>query len=267
MWKITLVLDRPSPVTMNGTFPDGTGVRVARGERQVTVTEVETDSEEGARDVAVRAANAFLDSLSWKRDVDLALEDGSWQSESVGEDGVVRKGIHVSEHGHGIDGFGIGKRRRDCTVEVSDPTGLGQEAIVPRDAASYFRRARLPTDPFDKFRNLYLAAENIADSICQRPPKNESDLLEGALRQCFRNKLDVLRRTASRTPGFVATGDLVADVVRFLYKGHRCQLNHSKVSSDRLVPYNPEDEEAVEAALPLMEFVAKELLAYQENPT
>lgn len=70
---------------------------------------------------------------------------------------------------------------------------------------------------------------------------------------------------AKRVPGFNLGGDVILEVARLLYKGHRCQLNHSKASDDKKIPFDPEDEKEVNHALPLMDFVAKSLLQYEEQ--
>ncbi|GAI20065.1 unnamed protein product [marine sediment metagenome] len=42
-------------------------------------------------------------------------------------------------------------------------------------------------------------------------------------------------------------------------------MDHSKALRDKKIPSNPQDEKEVKAALPLMEFVAKSFLQYEEN--
>jgi len=42
-------------------------------------------------------------------------------------------------------------------------------------------------------------------------------------------------------------------------------LNHSKATESKKIPFNPQDEEEVQSALPLVEFVAKSLLEYEDR--
>jgi hypothetical protein len=40
---------------------------------------------------------------------------------------------------------------------------------------------------------------------------------------------------------------------------------HAKAFEDKKVPFNPQDEKEVKAALPTMDFVAKSLLEYEQT--
>jgi hypothetical protein len=54
-------------------------------------------------------------------------------------------------------------------------------------------------------------------------------------------------------------------VVEILYQANRCQIMHAKAFEDKKVPFNPQDEKEVKAALPTMDFVAKSLLEYEQT--
>jgi hypothetical protein len=41
-------------------------------------------------------------------------------------------------------------------------------------------------------------------------------------------------------------------VVEILYQANRCQIMHAKAFEDKKVPFNPQDEKEVKAALPTM---------------
>ncbi len=52
---------------------------------------------------------------------------------------------------------------------------------------------------------------------------------------------------------------------RFLYVKNRVQLNHSKASKNKKIPFNPNDEWEVQVSLPLAELVAKSLTSYEDT--
>ncbi|TET41122.1 MAG: hypothetical protein E3J66_05835 [Dehalococcoidia bacterium] len=66
-------------------------------------------------------------------------------------------------------------------------------------------------------------------------------------------------------PEFDDAHETIPQVARILFKGYRRQLDHSKASQDKKIPFNPQDEREVKAAPPLVEFVAKSLLRYEEG--
>jgi hypothetical protein len=140
----------------------------------------------------------------------------------------------------------------------------------------------LTDDPFNKFRDLYLAAENIASKIqglkglrkgeVKQLSKSRESYEEGllclALNECFSSNLQSLRsltQVAKSLPEFDDAQEVTPQVAKILYRGHRCQLNHSKALEDKKIPFNPEDEKEVRAAIPLMEFVTRSLLQHEEN--
>ena len=67
------------------------------------------------------------------------------------------------------------------------------------------------------------------------------DLLDFALRECFSSDVQLLKDYSHiRSPEHEE--DIIHEVANLLYKGRRCQLNHSKENEDKKVPYNSEDE-------------------------
>jgi hypothetical protein len=139
--------------------------------------------------------------------------------------------------------------------------------VRPSDAKTYYRKATISKDPFDKFRNLYLAIENVASKIVVAKGKGTSRelaLVKIALQECFSSNTDLLK-VHSHVSGFENTGDIFLDVATFLYEKNRVQLSHSKASKIKKLPFNPHDEREVQVSLSLAELVAKSLLSYEDT--
>lgn len=154
-------------------------------------------------------------------------------------------------------------------IETYDSTRSGEIQIrKQRDSLSYFRKAQLTDDFFEKFRNLFLVVENITGQILKAKgltASNEKDQLTKALSICFSSRETALKSAAHRAKGFHSTGNLMDDVAEYLYVVHRCQLNHAKPNRNHKAPFNADDERQVQEAIPLMEFMAKMFLQYEEN--
>jgi len=149
------------------------------------------------------------------------------------------------------------------------PRVLNKVETKPSDAKSYYRRAAISEDPFDKFRNLYLAIENVASKIAAAEGEHfgygqELGLLKFALQECFSSNTKLLEEH-SHGYGFKNTGDIFLDVATFLYKKNRVQLSHSKASEEKKIPFNPAHERQVQGSLHLAEFVAGSLISYEDT--
>ena len=70
---------------------------------------------------------------------------------------------------------------------------------------------------------------------------------------------------AKSEPTFNTNESAISEVTRILYGTNLCQLNHSKAFNDKKVPFDPENETEVMNALPLVKFVAKTFLEYEES--
>jgi len=135
--------------------------------------------------------------------------------------------------------------------------------MKPSDAKTYYRKAAISEDPFDKFRNLYLAIENVASKIV-KDWSNETELIKLALQTCFSPKLQDLEHFVGQY-GFEYKGDIIDQVASELYRNYRLGLFHSKANRDKKIPFNLEDERKVQRILPLADFVAKSLLSYEDT--
>jgi len=238
-----------SPVTVeNGD------VIVDKGYSTVTVRNVEADSTDDAINKARPKADAFLNELSWR--YDLNLEIGSSLTVMIQDSPETR---HIKQHYLKV--YTKGGHRKKY------PRILKEVVIKASDSKAYYRKAAMSQDPFDKFRNLYLAIENVASKIAAVKGKDgcrDSELIEIALQECFSSNVQ-LPKEHSHVRGLVCKGDNIQEVATLLFKGLRCQLNHSKASEDKKIPFDPDDEREVQSVLPLAEFVAKSLLSYEDT--
>lgn len=229
-------------------------VVVDRGYSTVTVRNVEADSHDIAADKARPKADAFLDELCRQYEINLELGNG-WTV--MLQDSPTTR--HIKKFT--MKTFTTGGHRKKI------PRVLNEVETRPSDAKTYYRKAALSQDPFDKFRNLYLAIENVASKIAVAKGEHfrfELDLLQFALQECFSSDKQVLQEH-SHVYGFRNTGDIFLDVATFLYRRNRIQLSHSKASEEKKLPFNPRDEWEVQVSLPLVELVAKSLLSYEDT--
>ncbi|MBC8276095.1 MAG: hypothetical protein H8E40_14160 [Chloroflexi bacterium] len=241
-------LKTKSPLTVE----DG-DVIVDKGYRTVTVRNVEADSTDDAENKARREANAFLDELCLQYGI--SLEVGSGLAVGPQDSPATR---HIKKYFMKVSTRG-GHRERI-------PSKVKEVSAKASNSKAYYRKASISKDTFDKFRNLYLAIEHVASKVAAAKVKGtlrDSKLIELALRECFSSTVQSLDRYLP-VRDFVSTGDTIRDVAGFLFKTHRCEVNHSKLTESTKVPYVYDDEWDVQVAIPITEFIAKSLIAYED---
>jgi len=279
MWKVYFSLTKPSPLEANSEI-NGVGVSISKGSKQLIVENIAAYDETDARQKVLTVANLFLDTLCWKCDATFAIDLAAQRVEHTSPTGqkqvsnTVLESIRVTEHV-----ILVKKDSSGNIIEVRDSSRPGRIEVKPSDAAKYYRHAHLTDDPFNRFHDLYLAAENIASKIqglkglsksgvkqlSESGESGEEGLLKLALDECFGSNLQALKQTAGKLPEFDEAQPVIPQVAKILFKGYRCQLNHSKALEDKKIPFDPQNEKEVRAALPLMELVAKSFLQYEEN--
>jgi hypothetical protein len=280
MWTVTFVLDRPSPLEVYSEI-GGMMVEVKENNSQVVISVVQAASIDEVLQKASSAANQLLNELSWRFSAHLAIKDESYNVEHVAPSGEKQVFVHPEPASVVLSEkvIVVKKDASGNTIEVLDSRKPGKIHVKPSEAKPYYRKAHLTNDPFDSFRNLYLASENVADKIrINKGYGNKHDLkkiyglesseensLRLALDERFANNPNPLIQAAKHIHTFDDRQLVVPQVSRILYKANRCQLNHAKASEDKKVPFNPQDEEEVKAVLPLMDFVAKSLLEYEQT--
>ena len=249
LFIVEIDLKSKSPTTVeNGD------VIVDKGYDTVTVRNVEADTHVNAEKKAWPKANDFLNELSWQYGIHLEL--GSDSTIDLQKSPATRhlNRIYIK---NSLKGW----HRKKI------PHKLSEVIIKPSDSKAYYRRAAKSQDPFDKFRNLYLAIENVSSKIAIKKGEkglSELRLLEVALRECFSSNVHILK-DYSNIRSSEHEGDIIAEVAHLLYRGRRCQLNHSKENEDKKVPYNSEDEWEVTSVLPLTEYVAHSFLSFEHS--
>jgi len=277
-WHVGLVLTRPSRVAASAVV-DGASVAVVKGSTRVTVSSVGKETDEDAVEEATRVANVILDQLSWQYDLALQLDAQTWSLERVQSSG--EKTVTVKPRPATVvvrtQGPVVEIRDADGSVlQRHEPGQLGTLDVLCSEAAAYYRRAHLCDHPFDRFRYLYLAAENVAEKILTRSGFDDKSLtkhynersrdrsrLRLALDKSFGDDLGALRHRARALAITEVKGsNLTAAVAATLYDAFRCELFHSKASKTKKLPFNRRDEAQVQGAIPLMELVAKRLIQY-----
>lgn len=253
-------LRKRSPVTVE--IGD---VIVDKGHPRITVRNIEADSHDDAIQKARPRAKAFLDDLHFRHGI--ALETGTGL-------GV---GLQASPEFRHSDYYATLKAVGGHRKRV--PRVLKEVQMKPSDAKTYYRKAAISEDPFDKFRNLYLAIENVASKIqrvkelgkskvkqfSESGQSYEEGLLKLALDECFGKDPRSLKQIAKNLPELDDVQETNPQVAKILFEEYRCQLNHSKALENKKIPFNLEDERTVQRVLSLADFVAKSLLSYEDT--
>jgi hypothetical protein len=253
-------LKKRSPVTVK--YGD---VIVDKGHPCVTVRNIEADSYDDAIQKARPRAEAFLDDLNFRSE--RVLETGTGLGVGLQDSPEFRHSdYHATLKAKG------GHREKF-------PDTLDDVATKPSDAKALYRRAAISEHPFDKFRNLYLAIENVASKIqvvkelgksevkqfSESGQSYEKGLLKLAVDEYFGKDPRSLKQIAKDLPEFDDVRETNPQVAKILFEGYRVQLNHSKALENKKIPFNLEDERTVQRVLPLADFVAKSLLSYEDT--
>jgi hypothetical protein len=254
MWKVQFDLTSPSPMSLDFVIND-IRVRVIENFAQITADNIQAVNHNAAHTKALYAATCCVNYLCWKYDAVLSINSGRLNIEEIGPEGKT-----ISHAGYGSVGMWP-------TMVVADrPQSLNSVSGKKSDAASYYRKGCLSTDSFDQFQNFYSAVENISKKIYKKQPGEPEKIeLDRALTECFGGKLQSLEVIAKAEPTFNTHEPTISKVTRILYKAYRCQLNHPKDYQGKKVLFDTLDEIEVMNALPLVKFVAKALLGYEES--
>jgi hypothetical protein len=254
MWNVYFDLTSPSPISLNFEI-NNFSIRLIENSTQISVDKIEAVNQNAARAKALDGATSCIDCLSWKCDAVLSINIGRLSIEEIDLSGKTISRI----------GYASAATRAAMVVE-GRPQNSAAIKVKKSEAASYYRKGCLSADPFDKFRNFYLAVENISSQIYRKQPGEPEKIeLERALEVCFFNRLQALAEVAKAEPIFNTKETAISEVTRILYGTNLCQLNHSKAFNDKKVPFDPENETEVMNALPLVKFVAKNLLEYEDS--
>lgn len=269
----TWTLEVPiSPPSKKEAEVEWTGMvcRVESGGTHVEVRGIEAESQEKAREVAMQAANRFLDQLA--RECNEAHEivfDGR-SYKIINEGSEMKTGVaqftasvilvdSVAAH----DRVMIEKRDADGNViAFHDSDKPCKLASLHTEAMSYLRRGMLADHIHERLRNYCLAIENVASWICKR------DGVFGGEFKCVQHALATVygEKQALRNLQVVWAGRLPEkdeSLSERVYKQVRCQLAHAKDGEDKRMPYDEEDIKSMREDKDLVERVARDLIEYQ----
>ena len=249
LYIVEIDLNKKSPMTIeNGdTIMD-------KGRDTVTVRNVEASSDEDAQAIARGKANLLFDELSFLYETRLELKSSlTIGKQDSPETRHIRRYI--------IKTYTTGGHR------YLPPRKVDRIDIKPAEAKTYYRAALMASNPFDEFRNYFLAIENVASNKeFMYVPKEGLDYVTDAIQKCFssdEDKQGLIDHAHAR--GFMDTGNIYKDVSDFLYQENRIQLNHAKAEEPKKVPFRDQDLRAVEGASFLAEYVAKKLIAFYDS--
>jgi hypothetical protein len=150
---------------------------------------------------------------------------------------------------------------------LNSPTLPEEIELLPEQQGSaFFRAGNIARNPFEAFRNYYLAVDAIGKRI--QGAGKDSTVVADTLRTVANE--DMITVLAARLhdvtppPNLRLSGDAVEDLNEVLYKGFRCALMHSGGSSD-FVPFDAPDEQQVRSALRLMRGLAWQYVKYERD--
>ena len=147
-------------------------------------------------------------------------------------------------------------------ARVDVPDGFLLE--TERRAAAFVRRGDASRDPFDRFRNYYLAADSVGKRL-PGPQASDSRLLERTLPVVASASIlvELVKQLTTADPSLAqAAGSPESLLNAGLYNSFRCALMHSGSASD-FVPFDPEDELRVSSMLRCMRGVARQYVNYE----
>jgi hypothetical protein len=277
MWTICFTLNRASEVDAFAKI-NGLKVTVRAGSNQIEVEVCQACDQDNAEEDALRVINAFLNTLSWRyhRHLTLNFETGAVSFVDHLGNKFIRPAPAVAQGSAKLTT--VKKYASGNILEIGVSQTIGKIAVKASEAAAFYRRAHLSIHPFDQFGNLYKVVENIADQIRMKkgmtekdvkqnrfPRSYEKSLLQLALEERFGSNLKPLLEATKSVLTIDKSLGVIPSIVDKLYETYRCQIMHSKASHTKRVPFNPQDEKDVQAAVKSMDFIARELLQYEES--
>ena len=254
MWKVQFDLTNPSPISLDFVIND-ISVWINENLAQINADNVQAVNQNAASSKALYAATCCLNYICWKYDVVLNINPLR-----LGIDEIDPTRKIVGQAGYGS----VDAKTMVHSSRVQSPISISGKKS---DAAHYYRKGCLSNDSFDQFRNLYSAVEIISHKIYKKQPDEPGKIeLDRALLKCFDDKVQFLYEVAKVIPTYNSQETTISEVVRILYKANLCELNHHKTRVDNTAPpVALQDEMELMDALPLLKFVAKALLEYEES--
>ena len=254
-YRITLKLNKNCPPNLNEhkLLMNGAHYNVAIGKDGISLSLSpldQADREHAAR-TARQVTNRFLNRLTAFTHYSTRIEPG-YGYENID---------NSSEKGDVVEAVGIASSRLH-PARLPKEVGLDQELT----GAAFLRCGDLSDDPFDSFRNYYLAVDRIGKSVRGRRKPDSSvitDTIHIVQHKIVNDLAD--RLTTIRLPSSVRlSGKVPEDLNNVLYGNLRCALMHSGGSND-FVPFDLDDEETVRSALPIMRGLAWQYVKHERE--
>ena len=265
---VKLSLDKESPCEAHAEI-DTVKVTIRAGSTDISISGDLSSNHEEAVAKAIKLSEQFLNTLSWKDQVYLEVKTDSYSIE-------------------GDEGLEIGLPTLKITCQVNPPTVIlgdviidfaSKGIVVTNDsrAATYYRHAHLANHPFITFENLYkTVADRIKSKIgfTETSLKNkyfsnsyEKSLFQLSLEECFNDNIRQLEQIINGIPSIQIQNKshIFKELSSLIYDEYRCPIAHSKTGKKTFDPNNEIDKKAVQAILPLMDFIALQLLKFEET--
>jgi len=219
-------LSTPAVADMAQTHDDGVQVIIQRGRRYAIALLPQLHQDAAIAATAYRRVQQTLDVLSIEGQGDLAVPGGLdgdlvwWRQ----KDKVC---IRVSVIASREFSMSISAIVRDAAGNVIPPPAPPQPSQW-HPAYRYFRLSQTSNDLYEAYRNMYLAFEAVASSLC---PKENGERETKWLRRAARSFDQLLA-------GYVKPGaiDVVEAFVREQHEANRCALFHAKQQQQPLLP-------------------------------
>lgn len=260
-YKVSLDLDKKSALEIESDV-DGARCCLVLNKACLVVEDVDAQSEDEAVKRAREVGGKFLDMVCYAYKFAARIRSDTAQIEYYDQSGVRHVTMELNATIKAEATVAI-QRVDEFGNVISDSRKPGKVPFQYCEAMSYFRKAQLSADSFDKFRNYYLAAENASSIICKQlniHPRGDENLFITALRHTYRTDESGLLEMA-RKIGIKSVTNL-QELGNVLYRNYRCALNHSKDRCPKKLPFNSDDERDVRRITPLMHNVAEKMIAF-----
>lgn len=260
-YKVSLNLNRESALEIESDI-EGARCRLELNKTCLVVEDVDAQSVDDAKKRAREVGEKFLDMVCYAYKFAAGIRSDTVQIEYYNQSGVrhVTMELNATMKAEAtvavqrVDGFGN---------VISDSRRHGKAPFQHCEAMSYLRKAVLSDNPFEKFRNCYLAAENASSIICKQlniSTRGDKSLFMEALRRTHETaEADLLEM--AREIGIKSVTNL-QELGNVLYENYRCAINHSKDGCPKKLPFNYDDERDVRRITPLMHNVAEKMIAF-----
>ena len=253
-WEVTLTVTEPCPVQFDRhrVVLDGRDYVVSTegGGQELAVQPVEAVDYNAAAITARDVLNLLLNRLCAEMQYCPAVVPLGYKYRSLDDPpqgaAIVRQ---------------VGPARAYRHRDIPDPLTLSNTHV----GSAFFRAGNIATNPFEMFRNYYLAVDAVGKRVRGRPEPDRTVIEDTApivLSEQDQQTLASALAGVTLPAGLALTGNAAHDLNEVLYGGFRCALMHSGSDSD-FVPFDAVDEEQVSSAIDPMRGLALRYARYE----